>query len=229
MNLFSIRSGTKDELESKKYNIGVGISLGNKWFTPDNILGLVQWSLKYTRERVVIYVADSIHSLNIEGRSGKSPEKAKEIALQQGQKILDEVRTLISEMMTPEDVARISYAHWDDLVDDQYKENVRYFYKLFETDKDFKNAILNLVQGHVSKESRSFSDEALEKMAHYILEELPEILCRVKIAGTIYDAYAYPFDGDLCIFVQQLQNGEIFPEIKTIILKTKPKVFLEVR
>ena len=229
MNLFSIRSGTKEELESKKYNIGVGISLGNKWFTTENILGLVQWSLKYTREKIVIYVADSIHALNIEARNDRSSEKAREMALQQGQKILDEVKARINETFIPKDIAKISYAHWDELVDDQYKENVSYLYKLFETDEDFKNAILNLVQSHTSKESRSFSNEALEKMAHYILEELPEVLCRVKIAGTVYDAYAYPFDGELCAFVEQLQNGEIFPEIKTIILKTKPKVFLEVR
>jgi tRNA-dependent cyclodipeptide synthase len=163
MNLFSIRSGSKEELESKKYNIGVGISLGNKWFTPENILGLVQWSLKYTREKVVIYVADSIHALNIEARNDRNPEKAREMALQQGQKILNEIKALINEVVIPQDIAKISFAHWDELVDDQYRENVNYLYKLFETDENFKNAILNLVQSHTSKESRSFSDKALKK------------------------------------------------------------------
>lgn len=229
MNLFSIRSGSKEELESKEYNIGVGISLGNKWFTPENILGLVQWSLKYTREKVVIYVADSIHALNIEARNDRSSKRAREIALLQGQKILNEVKARIDEKVSPQDRAKISYAHWDELVDDQYRENVNYLYKLFEDNGDFKDAILNLVQSHTRKESRSFSDVALKKMAQYILEELPEILCRVKIAGTVYDAYAYPFDGELCAFVEQLQNGEIFPEIKQKIINTKPKVFLEVR
>lgn len=229
MDLLSIRSGTRKNLESKKYNIGVGISLGNKWFTTENILDLVQWSLKYTREKVVVYVADSIHSLNIEARTGKGTKKAKTLSLQQGQNILNEVRNQINGRFSKEEVSRISYAHWDELVDDLYTENVNYLYSIFNTNNGFKKAVLNLVQNHISKESRAFSDESMEKMAYYILEELPELLCRVKIAGTVYDAYVYPFDGELCTFVQELQNGEIFPEVKEVIITTEPKVFLEVR
>jgi tRNA-dependent cyclodipeptide synthase len=229
MDFLSIRSGTREELELNKYNIGVGISLGNKWFNPENILSLVRWSLTYTREKVVVYVADSIHSLNIEARTGKSPKKAKELSLQQGQNILNEVRNQINGSFSKEELSRISYAHWDELVDDRYRENVNYLYNLFNTNNGFKKAILNLVENHISKESRAFSNESMEKMACYILEELPEILCRVKIAGTVCDAYVYPFDGELCVFAQQLQNGEIFPEIKEVIITTEPKVFLEVR
>jgi len=46
MKLYKIRGGTEEELYKRNYNIGVGISLGNKWFSAENILGLVEWSLK---------------------------------------------------------------------------------------------------------------------------------------------------------------------------------------
>ena len=68
MELKKIRSGNKDLLINKEYNIGVGISLGNKWFTPENIFGLIEFSLEYTKRRVVVYVADTIHAVNIEIR-----------------------------------------------------------------------------------------------------------------------------------------------------------------
>ncbi|MBR9704328.1 hypothetical protein GOV12_02870 [Candidatus Pacearchaeota archaeon] len=32
-----IRGSTKEEVKSNKFNIYIGISLGNKWFTKDNI------------------------------------------------------------------------------------------------------------------------------------------------------------------------------------------------
>lgn len=69
----------------------------------------------------------------------------------------------------------------------------------------------------------------MRKMAFYILEELPEVISRVKIGGVVCDAYAYPFDGDLPEFVEQLQQKKIFPKIAGKLLDTQSKVFLEVR
>lgn len=229
MNLHNIRGGTKEELDNKQYNIGVGISLGNKWFTPENILGLVRWSLKNTRKNVAVYVADSIHALNIEVRSEKSPDKALEIALEQGEKILNEVRALVNQSLSSDEIKKITYARWKDLSNDHYRDGVKYLYELFDSNGDFSKAILSIVKSHTSKEEKSFSDDDLKKMAYYILEELPEVLSRVRIGEDVYDAYAYPFDGELAIFVEKLQKGEVFPEVAETILKTKPKVFLEVR
>ena len=47
--------------------------------------------------------------------------------------------------------------------------------------------------------------------------------------GVECDAFVYPFDGELAMFAEKIQRGELFPEIKKVIMDTKPKVFLEVR
>ena len=229
MNFYSIRSGSIEELESKKYNIGVGISLGNKWFTPENILGLIKWSLAFTREKVIVYVADSIHALNIEARNGRNPEKAMEMALDQGQNILDQVKSLVDKELNIEDKSKIVYAHWSDLLDNEYKQKVQYFYDLYKNNEEFRNNIIGLVKSHIRKENRLFRDEAIEKMAAYILEELPEIMCRLNIAGIFCDAHVYPYDGELIEFVEKLQKGVVFPEIKEKIMDIEPRVFIEVR
>lgn len=229
MNLYKIRGGSKEELEKKLYNIGIGISIGNKWFNVENILELIKWALKYTKARVVVYVADSIHALNIEAREGKTPVKAKEIALKKGLVILNAVKDKVSQNLSIGEIKKIDYIHWDYLITSSYEKKLGYLYELFDKNKEFREAIIGLVNKFIAKEKRSFRDEAIKKMSYYILEELPELISRIGIDKISYDAYIYPFDTELNYFVDQLQKGEIFPEIKSKLMDTEPKVFLEVR
>lgn len=229
MNLYHIRGGSREDLENHKYNIGVGISIGNKWFNVKNILELIEWALKYTRERVTVYVADSIHALNIEAREEKDPIKARDIALRKGSEILDAIKEKANKTLAADEIRKIDFIHWDSLVDSLYEEKLAYLYKFFEENKEFREAITNLVKRFIAKEKKSFSEVAIKKMCYYILEELPELIARVNVDKISYDAYIYPIDTDLNSFVEQLQKGDIFPEIRAKILDTEPKVFLEVR
>jgi tRNA-dependent cyclodipeptide synthase len=229
MKLHLIRGGSREDLENRKYNIGVGISLGNKWFTPENILGLIKWSSRYTKENVVVYVADTIHAINVEVRKRKSYEVALKHVVKEGTAILDCVKQISNKSLSPEALNRISFATWSDIVDERYRQKVIFLYSFFEKNIVFRKKLISLVKSHLKKEKRSFSEKEIIRLSHYIIEELPEVLNRVKINNVIYDAYAYPFDGELPIFVEQIQRGEVFPEIKTAIIDTEPKVFLEVR
>lgn len=229
MKLHSIRGGTIEDLENKKCNIGVGISLGNKWFNVENIVALVEWCLEYTRDNVVIYVADSIHNLNIQARSGWNAEKSLAKALEMGESIMREVKSEIDKTFTDIKKDRIEYVHWNEIIDEEYKTKLEFLYKYYESNPDFKNAITGMVKNHINGEARSFSDESIELMSKYILEELPECISRVKTGAVKCDAYAYPADGFLPEFIEKIQKGEIFSEVKDVILDTEPKVFLEVR
>lgn len=229
MEFRSIRSGTKEALESKQYNIGVGISLGNKWFTADNILGLVKWSLGHTKEHVVVYVADSIHAINIEVRDRRSPMSAVKKALKLGGDILKSVRERVDLELSDADKSRVYYAKWEELHTSEYNKKLEYLYGKYEEDTEFKRAILSLVEGFVNNEVKQFSEEDKVRLGSYIIEELPEIVSRSPIASIKFDAYAYPHDGELPKFVEMLQSGRIFPEIRENIMDTEPKVFIEVR
>ena len=229
MKLYKIRGGNEEELNAKAYNIGVGISLGNKWFSAENILGLIEWSLEYTKEYVVVYVADSIHAINIEIRNRKSSEKAKEIALKLGDEILEEVKALANKKFSSEQLAKIHYAKWDDLMTPEFQNKLDSLNAKYKTDNKFRDEIINLINGFTKNENRNFSPEDKIRLGEYVVAEFPEILCRVPIKGLLFDAYAYPFDGKLVEFIENIQNGLIFSEIKENILDTEPKVFLEVR
>ncbi len=229
MKLYSIRGGNESDLKTKKYNIGVGISLGNKWFTPENITEAVKWSLQYTRETVIIYVADSTHAINIEVRNRVSLEKASLRAKILGDQLFEKVKEEVNKKLSLQEIEKLVYVKWDQIIDDFFRKKLAYLTLFYKTNKEFKEAVHSIVKDHVSKESRSFSDLEIDRFGQYIVEELPEILTRVKMGGSTCDAYAYPYDGELPKFIERLQKGNIFPEIKERVMDTEPKVFLEVR
>lgn len=229
MKLYGIRGGTREDLEAKKYTIGVGISLGNKWFTVDNIVDLVKWSLEYSRGKVIVYVADSIHAINIEVRNRISHEKALKKTNAQGGKILKEVRLKIETEFSKEDAERVIYVKWDDIVDEKYKQKVGFLKSIYNKTGDFQNYIHSLVRSLTSTEKKVFTEEEIHRLGDYLIEELPEVINRVQIGGIVCDAYAYPYDGEITKFAENIQKGLEFPEIKENIMDAEPKVFLEVR
>jgi len=229
MNLHSIRGGSQKELEDKKYNIGIGISLGNKWFTTENIIELVEWALQYSKDKVIVYVADLIHAINLEVRNKIPYEKALEKADKKGNKILGEVKSEILKKISVESANRIIFVKWSEIVDDKYKQKTEYLMSIYGKETDFQNSIHNLVKSFTAKEKRQFSDTEIHRLGEYIVEELPEVINRVQMGGIFCDAYAYPFDGELPKLVEDIQKGQLFPEIKEKIMDTEPKVFLEVR
>ncbi len=230
MKLYRIRGGNLTDLENKIYTIGVGISLGNKWFNVKNITDQIRWALHYTKDKVVVYVADSIHAINLEVRNRKTFEKALIKANQLGDQILKDVKDEVNKVFSVEEGQMVVYSKWNGVEDESYKNKVRYLRSLYRDGlSEFQARITSLVRSLTVNESRKFSDADILRLGEYLLEEMPELIDRVPIAGVIVDAYTYPFDGEVAGLAEQIQLGKIFPDIKNKIMDTEPKVFLEVR
>ncbi len=229
MTLYSIRGGSKEDLESRHYNIGIGISLGNKWFSNENIIKLTKWALKHTRESVIIYVADSIHAINVEVRNRIRYEKALEKTIGQGEQLLTDLRRELKSILSSDDYRKVKYVQWDEISTELYQSKVQYLRMLYSNDLNFHAAIVNIVKEFTLKEQRVFSEQDISRLGEYIIEELPECIARVPMGSIECDAYIYPYDGTLTEFVDQIQKGTIFPKIRDVIMDTAPKVLLVVR
>jgi tRNA-dependent cyclodipeptide synthase len=229
MQLYKIRGGNKEDLESRKYTIAIGISLGNKWFTTENILDLIEWCFTYTKDTVVVYIADSIHAINIEVRNRRSHASALKKALEMGNETLEEVRSSAEKKFSSNKNSKIIYAHWADLEDDIYKKKKEFLRKFYNENQEFKNTIYTIVSGFLAHEHRKFSDVEIHRFGDYLVEEMPELIAKVPVKGIVFDANAYPSDSPILEFAEEIQKGNKFPEIKKRILDTEPKVFLEVR
>ncbi|MFW5853237.1 MAG: tRNA-dependent cyclodipeptide synthase [Patescibacteria group bacterium] len=229
MTLHQIRGGTSKALKQKEYNIAIGISLGNKWFTPENIFDLTLWSLDNTKDFVVVYVADLIHAINIEVRDGVSIVKAEKKAKKMGKKMMEDVKQILSEKIEPEVAKKIYLATWADFINEDYLAKMDYLYNLYGNDQEFQEVILNIVEDFVSKEERTFTVEDKRRFGTYIIEEMPEMLTKLPVGDLVYDANAYPFDSLIAKLCEDIQTGKAFPQIKADIIDQGNRVFLEVR
>jgi len=70
VDITEIIGATKKEIKEKGFNIFVAISLGNKWFSKENLKEYILWALKQTKsKKLIIIIADGLHAINYEVRN----------------------------------------------------------------------------------------------------------------------------------------------------------------
>jgi tRNA-dependent cyclodipeptide synthase len=223
MEIKRVNSGTKESVLNKEYILGIGISLGNKFFSPENTLEYIDFCFTYSKGFVVVYVADTIHAYNIQVRKRVSFEKAKELAKQEGADIISKLKEY-TDKLPKEFQERIKYFSWSDIENTaEYQEKMNFIFDFYNQNSEFKNELRQMVRSWVSKEERKFNDEDIETFIKYFLSELPECLDRVPIGGLECDAYLYPSESSFTDLVFDIQNGVKFKEIKEFII-TVPKI-----
>jgi tRNA-dependent cyclodipeptide synthase len=207
-----VRGSTEEIVKARNFNIYLGISLGNKWFTKEHIKEYMLWALEYSRGRVGVVVADSLQAINYQYRDNYSREAALKRALRYGDGFVSMIEEIISEL--PEkDGERIDVIRWADVKKDpNYNKTLTVFVSEFQQNKKFKNALVEIVRDFTKRLDREISEERAEKLCYYLLDELPELTNGFNIKGTYYNCFLYPEDALLLQFIEKLQKKEIFPE-----------------
>ncbi len=213
---------TEQDIKSKKFNIFVGISLGNKYFTKENIKKYIFWALENTKEDVLVLIADKNHAINYEVLNDYSHERALQVALRKGLEIEESVKKIVRGL-PKEKHHLIKICKWDDARKSFYYQNkIKIFLDEFRENIKFHDFIIKIVQENLGEKAINLDVEQLEKLSLYILDECPIFLNGVEFDGKIYDLHPYPglscFD-DLLI---DLQNGKMFPNLaKRLEIKNK--------
>ena len=222
MRIATYLNTTESDLQSRKFNIFIGISLGNKYFSKENIKDYLLWALENTKEKVAILIPDKIHSVNYEVRSKYSKERAENLAFREGEKIKEVVENILSEI-EPEKSALVNILKWESIETNEHKSMVEILHKEFENNKDFRNSILGIVKENM--QSDKLTDSDYEKLATYPLEELPMLVSGIEYDGLTYDLLPYPGISKIDHLAIDLQEGKNFPEItKKLNIKTKLKL-----
>lgn len=210
MRITTYLNTTESDLQSRKFNIFIGISLGNKYFSKENIKDYLLWALENTKEKVAILIPDKIHAVNYEVRSKYSKERAGNLAFREGEKVKAVVENIFSEI-EPEKRALVNILKWESIETNEHKCMVDILHKEFENNKDFRNSILEIVKENIQSEKLTDSD--YEKLATYPLEELPMLVSGIEYDGLVYDLLAYPGISKIDHLAIDLQEGKDFPEI----------------
>ncbi len=206
-----IRGATEKEVKSKKFNLYIGISLGNKWFTKENIKKNILWCLKHTKDKLAILIVDTLHAINYEVRNKEKSDKAVRRAIKEGDKYEKIIKEIVSEI--PESKKKkIEILRWEDVKEDPFnKEFIPFFFAEFKKNNEFREEVIKLVKGFTKKDPKNFNKKEINKLCEYVLLELPELLHGFDYGGTHYNCYTYPFDSPLTRMVEKIQNKKLFP------------------
>ncbi len=226
MKITNYLNATKEKVESREYNLWIGISLGNKYFTSERLRDYITSCLKITREKVLVIVADEPQAINYEVFEGKSHEAALAKAHRKGEdvfRVLEDIVVQLSEY----DKAKVKIVRWRELAETSwYQERLKIFKVVFQS-KDFKDKLIQIVQMNMGDRLDKIETLQVERLAMYVLEELPIFMGALNFEGYDYDLHLYPGLSLLDNLIIDLQKGKIFPEIAERISVTRELAIIE--
>lgn len=201
---------TEEEIKSKKFNIFIGVSLGNKYFNKEHLREYLLWALENTKERAAFLIPDKIHAVNYEVNKKYSKEKAERIAFKLGEKIRIMIESIIEEL-EPKNRSLIKILKWQDIETEEYSSMQKVIQKSFSENEKFKKIIIEIVRENIKLEQ--LNDGDYEKLANYPLNELPMLISGIEYEKVRYDLLPYPGISKIDELILDLQKGVSFPKI----------------
>lgn len=211
MKISAILNTTEEDVLSKKFNIFIGISLGNKDFSDETIKEYLRWSLEHTKKEVLILIPDKIHAINYEVKNRYSKERAMKIAIREGEKVKSKVETILNEFGSQKNTSIVKIVFWKDIETDEHLKNVEILRNEFKSNSDFRNLVISIVKDAVLLDRLTELD--YERLTDYVLEELPLLITGINYSETLYDLQLYPGISSIDYLTVDLQKGERFPEL----------------
>lgn len=207
---------TKQEVEDKNFNIWLGVSLGNKYFTKEHIWAYIEWALKYTKEGVLVVIPDTLHSVNLEVLDNKSSTAALRKAIKMGDSKYSEIKEIIYKLL-PKEQSKIKVARWGDVINTvHYQKNLQIIKNEYVHNADFRYHIRDIVksgrQDRIGRLGR-LAEQELDRLCEYVLGEIPHFINGVQLDNIVYTLIPYPGVTKLDELFIGLQNKTLFPEI----------------
>lgn len=220
MKIVEYLNTTKEEAESKKFNIWLGISLGNKQFSKESIKEYIAWALKYTKEDVLVVIPDRLYAINLEVMDGYSKLAAFRKALKKGDEKEIEIKDILLQL-SEEDSKLIKVVRFRHVAASKYHDyRVELLFNEFRKNKKFHDYIIKIVKENKKVSSKNLSEEKLDQLAEYVLQEIPVYLNGAKYGGLpehggkTYLLQIYPGLSLIDSLLMNLQEGSVFPELK---------------
>jgi len=225
MNL-KIFNSTEEEIEKKKYNIFIGISMGVKPLDKKIAREYIAWALSNTKEKVVILIADDVAKFNYRVFSSYSENKSLKRARREGDEYHKLFKEVLSEMGQKNKVVLL---HWKEIFSDKLNSLTKTLKNEFDKNADFQEEILKFVKHYSKRRKRDLSDEKLKYLANYMLFELPTILNGIEYEGTKYNLLFYPTFKESAMgkFVSEIRNSRIFPKLREKLKLEKSMAIVE--
>ncbi len=215
------------DIDSNKFNYWIGISLGNRFFAKENIRKYIEWTLLHTNNSVFVLVADSIHSINLEILDGHKNQAALRKALRFGDAKIAEIENVIQSFPI-EKAHKIKVGRWSDIENNEvHKKRVRIFFEEFGKKESFHKRVVDIVKDSFKNNPKNIVQADVDKLAEYVLNELPPFIDGLHAFECLYDAIIYPSIGPIDILVKDIQEGLVFPWLTKNLEVKSPAAIIE--
>ena len=209
-------NATKKEVEERKYNVFIGISLGVlKHLTIETAKEYIEWALKNTKNKVAILIADEIAKFNYKIFSSYSEGKSERRAIREGDKYLDFFQQILQEF-SKEEQKKILILRWKDIWNERKEKIKQILDEEYKSNKEFKEQVQFFLKKYSDKRNKDLDKEKLDYLSQYILYELPTLLDGIEYKNEKYRLLLYPtFESSgMSEVVTKIQQGKIFPNLK---------------
>ena len=213
MRIEKYLGSSKQEVEAKKFDIWFGVSLGNKYFTKENIKKYLVWCLENTKSELLCIISDRLYAIKLEALDDYSKQRAFRVAYRLGDEKEKELFEIIKEF-PKEKRDLIKIARFKEILSTKYYEyRFEILHESYNEDEKFRFFVDKITKEAYSKGPHTLTEKRIKKLAEYVLREIPIYLNGAYYDGKYYQATIYPGLGLIDELIIGLHTGKLFPEI----------------
>lgn len=216
---------TPEEIDSRRWNPYLAISINKKTFTRCYIDAFINWALPRSREKVAIVIVDVLQQINNQVLGPYKPAAAIEKAFRKADEIHLICQQAIAEL-TDDERSRLLVLEWPDIIEERFfLHNARLFKRAYAEDPAFRDALMGVSRQNLGAILERLGVEQLEHISRYMLYELPELVTGFVYDGCHFNLKVYP--GALVSLYQQLSVLDCFARITPELLHIGPSASIE--
>lgn len=195
------------DIENRRYNLWLGISIDNKFFTPINIHALIQFALRFTKEKILLLVPGRMHATNYYYFEKQRRAEALKRGFADEDRVRENLQQIIATLPTTLQRA-ITIANYDDISTPRFIKQRETLFREFGRQEKLYTDVLAVTREMVLARKRTPTAHFLESLALYVIQELPLFLDGIQTLNhsTVYNAILYPGMGKLDELVQKIKT-----------------------
>ena len=194
----------------KNSEIFLGFSLGNKYFSEQNIEKYILTAYKHTKSSILIIIPDELHAVNYEVRNKYKRKRALKVSLRKGMDMINTINKIISKINNIKNI-NIYILRWKQIQENQeYNQLREKINKEFNENIIFKQKIIQVVKDNIKKDA--YMIYQIEKLASYVLGELPILLQGFSYKNLNYTMHLYYKSSKLHELVSDIMQDSYYIE-----------------
>ena len=213
-----------EDMQARRWNPYLGISVRNKYFTQEAILEFTKWGVAHAHTKFALLVVDILQRINNEVFEKGNTAKAIEKAFRQSDLIREYCQQAVAQL-PEEQRAKVVIVEWADIVDDAYAQNRALVFDCFESCPEFREYITHSVSKNLGGIVDRLKDGDLETLCQYVLYEIPEFIRGFMHQGVHYNLCTYP--GSITYLTRDLVKQDFFRPVYSRLLSYGPVAHAE--